>query len=117
MGLIVGTTMWIHPQIVSRESSSERMADAQRVETLDLGNQRKIVYMTPAEKSTSTTVPFFKNSELDYRDLIPVEGHLGDTLGWLLYVLIAVCIITAVSNEANLTDGLDGLAAEVSDAI
>ncbi|WP_274957672.1 phospho-N-acetylmuramoyl-pentapeptide-transferase [Millionella massiliensis] len=117
MGLIVGTTMWIHPQIVSRESSSERTADAQRVETLDLGNQRKIVYMTPAEKSTSTTVPFFKNSELDYRDLIPVEGHLGDTLGWLLYVLIAVCIITAVSNGANLTDGLDGLAAGVSAAI
>ena len=92
MGLIVGTTMWIHPQIVSRESSSERTADAQRV-------------------------PFFNNSELDYRDLIPVEGHLGDTLGWLLYVLIAVCIITAVSNGANLTDGLDGLAAGVSAAI
>lgn len=117
LGLVVGTTMWISPQIVSREPSTARTADAERVVATDLGNQRKVIYLTPAEKSTTTTVPFFKNSELNYRDLIPVEGKMGDTLGWLLYVLIAVCIITAISNGANLTDGLDGLAAGVSAAI
>lgn len=116
LGIVVGTTMWMSPQIVSREPTG-RAIDAERVVANDLGNRRKIIYLTPAEKSTATTVPFFKNSELNYRDLVPIEGKMGDTLGWLLYVLIAVCIITAVSNGANLTDGLDGLAAGVSAAI
>lgn len=116
LGIVVGTTMWMSPQIVSREPTG-RAIDAERVVANDLGNRRKVIYLTPAEKSTATTVPFFKNSELNYRDLVPIEGKMGDTLGWLLYVLIAVCIITAVSNGANLTDGLDGLAAGVSAAI
>lgn len=116
LGLVVGTTMWISPQIVSRESGP-KSSGAERVVTTDLGNQRKVVYLTPAEKSTSTTIPFFKNSELNYRDLVPVEGSFGDTLGWLFYVLVATFVITAVSNGANLTDGLDGLAAGVSAAI
>lgn len=116
LGIVVGTTMWMSPQIVSREPTG-RTIDAERVVANDLGNRRKVIYLTPAEKSTATTVPFFKNSELNYRDLVPIEGKMGDTLGWLLYVLIAVCIITAVSNGANLTDGLDGLAAGVSAAI
>lgn len=117
LGLVVGTTMWASPQIVSREPSTSRTAHAERVEAMDLGNQRKVIYLTPAEKSTATTVPFFKNSELNYRDLIPVDGRFGDTLGWLFYVLVATFVITLVSNGANLTDGLDGLAAGVSAVI
>ncbi|MDE5944615.1 MAG: phospho-N-acetylmuramoyl-pentapeptide-transferase [Rikenella sp.] len=117
LGIVVGTTMWMSPQIVSREPATRLSVEAEWVVANDLGNQRKIVYLTPAEKSTATTIPFFKNSELNYRDLVPIEGKMGDTLGWLLYVLIAVCIITAVSNGANLTDGLDGLSAGVSAAI
>lgn len=117
LGIVVGTTMWVSPQIVSREPATRLSVEAERVVTNDLGNQSKVVYLTPAEKSTTTTIPFFKNRELNYRDLVPVDGAVGDTLGWLLYVLIAVCIITAVSNGTNLTDGLDGLAAGVSAAI
>lgn len=116
LGIIVGTTMWISPQIVSREPAS-RQETAERVVANDLGNRRTVLYLTPPEKSTGTTVPFFKNRTLDYRNLIPVEGKWGDTLGWLLYILVATFVITLVSNGANLTDGLDGLAAGVSAAI
>ena len=116
--IIVGTTMWISPQIVSREPAAARQQnEAERVVANDLGNRRTVLYLTPPEKSTDTTVPFFKNRTLDYRNLIPIEGKWGDTLGWLLYILVATFVITLVSNGANLTDGLDGLAAGVSAAI
>ncbi|WP_297830532.1 phospho-N-acetylmuramoyl-pentapeptide-transferase [uncultured Rikenella sp.] len=118
LGIIVGTTMWISPQIVSREPAAARQQnEAERVVANDLGNRRTVLYLTPPEKSTDTTVPFFKNRTLDYRNLIPIEGKWGDTLGWLLYILVATFVITLVSNGANLTDGLDGLAAGVSAAI
>ncbi|WP_300828993.1 phospho-N-acetylmuramoyl-pentapeptide-transferase [uncultured Rikenella sp.] len=118
LGIIVGTTMWISPQIVSREPAAVRQQnEVERVVANDLGNRRTVLYLTPPEKSTDTTVPFFKNRTLDYRNLIPIEGKWGDTLGWLLYILVATFVITLVSNGANLTDGLDGLAAGVSAAI
>lgn len=115
LGLVVGTTIWLSPQIVSRSPSNKTVGE--KVVTTDMGNSRKIIYLTHPEKSTTTTVPFFKQSEINYRDLIPVEGKMGDTLGWLFYVLVATVVITAVSNGANLTDGLDGLAAGVSATI
>ncbi len=117
LGIIVGTTMWVSPQIVSREPAARQQAEAERVVTNDLGNRRTVLYLTPPEKSTDTTVPFFKDRTLDYRNLIPIDGKWGDTLGWLLYILVATFVITLVSNGANLTDGLDGLAAGVSAAI
>jgi len=113
LGIIIGTTMWVNPNIVVREKVDQGVP-GEMIETSDIGSGRRSVYMSAPEKSTTTTIPFLKNSELDYRDLIPVEGKLGDTLGWLLYVFIAIVIITAVSNSANLTDGLDGLATGVS---
>lgn len=112
LGIVVGTTIWLSPQIVSRTPSTRTQGE--RVVTTDLGNSRHVMYLTPSEKTTSTTVPFLKDSELNYRDMIPIEGHMGDTLGWMFYVLVATVVITAVSNGANLTDGLDGLAAGVS---
>ena len=118
LGIIVGTTMWISPQIVSREPAAVRQQnEVERVVANDLGNRRTVLYLTPPEKSTDTTVPFFKNRTLDYRNLIPIEGKWGDTLRWLLYILVATFVITLVSNGANLTDGLDGLAAGVSASI
>lgn len=114
LGLTVGTIMWVSPSVVTRDQGNIREKDVERIEASDLVNQKKVIYLTQPEKSTATTVPFFKNSRLNYRDMIPVEGTLGDTLGWLLYVLIATFIITAVSNGANLTDGLDGLAGGLS---
>lgn len=113
LGLIIGTTMWLSPEIVVRE----KIDTAQKGEVVvarDINNNRRSVVMTPPYKATTTTVPFFKDSELNYRDLVAVDGPMGDTLGWLLYVLVAIFVITAVSNGANLTDGLDGLATGVS---
>ncbi len=66
------------------------------------------------DKALTTTIPFFKNNELDYRWFVPFSGTLGDVVAWLLFALIVVMIVTSVSNGANLTDGLDGLAAGVS---
>lgn len=114
LGLIVGTTMWLSPEITVREKMLPHERAAEEVVAMDLGNKARKIYMSEPEKSTTTTIPFFKNSRLDYRDLIPVDGRAGDTLGWLLYVLVAVVVIMAVSNGANLTDGLDGLSTGVS---
>lgn len=97
LGLIIGTTMWLNDDIVVREN---------------VANVENIV--VSSVKSTATTVPFFKNSTLDYRDIIPVAGKVGDYLAWMLYVLVSTFIITAVSNGSNLTDGLDGLVTGVT---
>lgn len=70
--------------------------------------------LPPLDKALTTTIPFFKNNELDYRWFVPFSGTLGDVVAWLLFALIVVMIVTSVSNGANLTDGLDGLAAGVS---
>lgn len=115
LGVIIGTTMWAHSEIVIREKAPKYLIrQAEVVEAPDLGNVVQKLALLPAEKSTTTTVPFFKDAQLDYRDLIPVGGEMGDTLGWLLYILVATLVIVAVSNGANLTDGLDGLATGVS---
>ncbi len=113
LGIIVGTVMWVSSDVVIREKVSSQR-EAVTVEQSSLGGNSETVYMGEAHKSTTTTVPFFKNSRLDYRSLIPIDGELGNTLGWVLYVLVAIFVITAVSNGANLTDGLDGLSAGIS---
>ena len=70
--------------------------------------------LTKDIKSTKTTIPFFKHNELDYAWFTSWAGKYADGLGWLLFVLVTIFIITAVSNGANLTDGLDGLATGTS---
>lgn len=111
LGLIVGMTMWMSDSIDVRQKS-EPSRDA-IIEQADVVRQQKSIYWSEPEKSTKTTIPFVKNNELDYADLLP-DGPMHDTAGWVLYVVVAIFIITAVSNGANLTDGLDGLAAGVS---
>ena len=61
-------------------------------------------------KSTQTTIPFLKNNNFDYADLVSFMGDHAQTAGWIIFVLVTIFIVTAVSNGANLTDGLDGLA-------
>ena len=61
-------------------------------------------------KSTQTTIPFLKNNNFDYADLVSFMGDYAQAAGWIIFVLITIFIVTAVSNGANLTDGLDGLA-------
>ena len=62
----------------------------------------------------TTTIPFFKNNNLDYADLVPFLGEHAQTGGWVIFILLTIFVVTAVSNGANLTDGLDGLATGTS---
>jgi len=112
LGLIVGTTMWISPDIVVREEH----IDATETVVVDAATQQVVsseellFEQTENVKTTKTTIPFFKNNELDYSWF--TGGN--EVLAWLLYVLVAIFVVTAVSNGANLTDGLDGLVTGVS---
>ena len=108
LGIIVGTTMWLSPQIIVREKVTQPVQtvylnpDGSVIESV----QRNVVLSSESTKTTKTTIPFVKNNEFDYGWLT------GETSAatWLLYVLVAIFVVTAVSNGANLTDGLDGLA-------
>ncbi len=113
LGIIVGTTMWQSEHIVVREKSYETytytITDTDTGEVVDQSSERRVVSTTP-EKSTETSIPFLKDTMLDYNDF--TGGN--QTLGWLLYIVVAIFVITAVSNGANLTDGIDGLLTSVS---
>jgi phospho-N-acetylmuramoyl-pentapeptide-transferase len=100
LGLIVGLTMYLSPATVIHEN----------VQVSKEGEKKEIKY-SPAVKSTTTTIPFLKNNNLDYRDLVSFMPFRRTAATWVLYVLIAMFIVTAVSNGANLNDGLDGMAA------
>ena len=112
LGVIVGTTMWLSPDIVVREKVTQPVQtvylneDGTVLETV----QRHVVVSSESLKTTQTTIPFVKNNEFDYGWL--TGGNPVAT--WILYVLVAIFVVTAVSNGANLTDGLDGLATGVS---
>jgi phospho-N-acetylmuramoyl-pentapeptide-transferase len=102
LGLIVGLTLYFNGDVVIREYPAPIASVSVPVD-----EGRNYVDI----KSTYTTVPFFKNNEFDYNDLIP---FLPDEYTWIVYVLAAIFIITFVSNGANITDGIDGLAAGTS---
>ena len=101
LGLIVGLTMWLSPDIVIRENVEVKGSE-NRVED--------VVYSGQDVKSTKTTIPFFKNNNMDYAGAFRWLGDRAQAYGWILFVLVTIFIVTAVSNGANLTDGLDGLA-------
>jgi len=98
LGLIVGLTLYFNENVVVREF--DRDAPVQELLVDDHPAYEDV-------KSTKTTIPFFKGNEADYSNLNPFD----DKYTWIIYVLIVIFIITAVSNGANLTDGMDGLAA------
>jgi phospho-N-acetylmuramoyl-pentapeptide-transferase len=106
LGLIVGLTIFLSPDAVIREN----------VAIYKRGEQKEIVYSHDI-KSTKTTIPFFKNNNFDYRDLASFMPKYRTAATWVIFVLITIFIVTAVSNGANLTDGLDGLAAGSSGII
>lgn len=112
LGIIVGLTMWQSEQIVVREKIS---VPTETIYYDEAGNEvvnhtQQVVLSPESIKTTKTTIPFLKNNELDYRSL--VCGNEG--WSWLLYIVVAIFVVTAVSNGANLTDGLDGLVTGVS---
>ncbi len=101
LGLIVGMTMYLSSDIVIRENK-EVKGETHRVEN--------VLYSKHNIKSTKTTIPFVKNNNLNYADAFKWAGVKAQRYGWILFVLVAIFIVTAISNGANLTDGLDGLA-------
>ena len=71
----------------------------------------QVIHARQDIKSTQTTIPFFKSNNLDYADLVGFMGEHAQAAGWVLFVIITIFVVTAVSNGANLNDGMDGMAA------
>ena len=113
LGIIVGTTMWQSQDIVIHEKSFDsteyNIVNVTTGEVVDHHTVKYVSHTTP-DKSAKTSIPFLKDTELNYN--IFTGGN--DTAAWILYILIAIFVITAVSNGANLTDGIDGLLTSVS---
>lgn len=108
LGLVVGITMWLSPSIVMSENF-ERVTPGNNSET-------EIVVSKEVIKSPQTTIPFVKNNNFNYEWLTSwmSDKEAAKTLGWLFFVLVVIIVVTAVSNGANLTDGVDGLCAGTS---
>ncbi len=107
LGLIVGLTMYLSPDIVIRENREvENVVNHEIVE---------ITYEPENIKATQTTIPFVKNNNFDYAYLTKWMGDdYAQTGGWIVFILVTILVVTATSNGANLTDGLDGLATGTS---
>ncbi|GAB1360666.1 phospho-N-acetylmuramoyl-pentapeptide-transferase [Porphyromonadaceae bacterium] len=102
LGLIVGLTLYFSPDVVIRQNTEV---------VNNNGEVQAVYYSNESIKSTQTTIPFFKNNNLDYADLVGFMGEHAQTAGWIVFVIMVIFVVTAVSNGANMTDGLDGLAA------
>jgi phospho-N-acetylmuramoyl-pentapeptide-transferase len=116
LGLIVGLTIYFSPQVVIREKITSPVQKTAH-EIISVNPNEEFIPPTQVandKKSTATTIPFFKNHEFDYADLINWAGENASKWIWLVVVLVIILIITAVSNGANITDGLDGLASGTS---
>ena len=107
LGLIVGTVLYFNPSVTVRTDTGK--SEVFRVTTENVVSQAAL-----EEKSTATTIPFFKDNEFDYAELLAWTGEGYEKWAWLIFIPVVIFIITAVSNGANLTDGIDGLAAGTS---
>jgi phospho-N-acetylmuramoyl-pentapeptide-transferase len=108
LGLIVGLTLFFHSEVTIKEQIPLNERTTISIE------QEVPQQFYPESKSTKTTIPFFKGNEFDYADLITWIHPSLDKYAWIVFVIVVIFIITAVSNGANLTDGIDGLAAGTS---
>lgn len=106
LGIIVGSILYFNPGVTVRTDTSKVNIFAP--------TQNVITQAGVEEKSTATTIPFFKNNEFDYAELLAWTGDGYRDYAWMIFIPIVIFIITAVSNGANLTDGIDGLAAGTS---
>ena len=108
LGIIVGLTLFFHSEVTIKEKiPSDMIASVSQATS-------QAIQFYPESKSTKTTIPFVKDNEFDYSDLITWIHPSLESYAWIVFVLIAIFIIAAVSNGANLTDGIDGLAAGTS---
>ena len=106
LGIIVGSVLYLHPGVTVRKDVKDKVSFTQT---------ENVIHQAPIEeKSTATTIPFFKNNEFDYAELLAWTGDGYEKWSWLIFIPFVIFIITAVSNGANLTDGIDGLAAGTS---
>ena len=104
LGIIVGTVLYFHPAVtIKKELSVEKQ-----------GIHSVIKTTSPEVKSTETTIPFLKDNTFDYAEVLSFMGDGYENYAWLIFIPVVIFIITAVSNGANLTDGIDGLAAGTS---
>ncbi|MGD1889242.1 MAG: phospho-N-acetylmuramoyl-pentapeptide-transferase [Cyclobacteriaceae bacterium] len=118
LGLIVGLTLYFHEDVRVRQFDEELMGNitnvSEEIQDIPIGSYEDV-------KTTETTIPFVKNNEADYRNFLSFFTFglvdLPDAWTWGIYVLVVIFIVTAVSNGANITDGLDGLAAGTSATI
>lgn len=106
LGLIVGSMLYFHPDVTIKEQLPKDQQIVQK------DGKRKV--FGEALKSTKTTIPFLKNNELDYAKALSFLGDGYEKYAWLVFIFITVFIVTGVSNGANLTDGIDGLATGTS---
>lgn len=101
IGLIVGLTLWSSPDATINEN----------VETQRQGQEVVVTHKSESTKSLKTTIPFVKNHNLDYSELMSFCGKYKTAAGWMLFVIMTIVVVTAVSNGANLNDGMDGMCA------
>ena len=101
IGFIVGLTLWLSPDAVVRENVSVQQQNQEIV----------VKHKTAAVKSLKTTIPFVKNHNLNYSEMMGFFGKYKVAAGWVLFVFITILVVTAVSNGANLNDGMDGMCA------
>jgi phospho-N-acetylmuramoyl-pentapeptide-transferase len=113
LGLIVGCTMYFHPNIVVRETVQDDVKSTSSVPMV-LRQKGETFYYTQDVKSTKTNMPFYKNNEFDYAKVLKFLGGDYQKYAFIIFLIITVFIITAVSNGANITDGIDGLATGTS---
>ena len=111
LGLIVGLTLYFHDDVTIKEELPVSVQQELLAENPNLPDSR---LFDAAKKSTKTTIPFVKDNEFDYSDLITWISVDLEKYAWIIFVLVVIIIVTAVSNGANLTDGIDGLAAGTS---
>lgn len=103
LGLLIGLTLYFSPQAKIVKNIGHEVNNEIRTE--------KVVYSSNAVKSTQTTIPFLKNHNLDYASAFSWAGDWQQPLGWVLFIIVSIFVMMAMSNGSNLTDGLDGLAA------
>jgi phospho-N-acetylmuramoyl-pentapeptide-transferase len=101
LGLIIGLTLYLSPQAVMRENISVEVGH----------NQIEVQHRSTPEKLNKTTIPFIKNHNFDYNQLFSFCGEYANAAGWIFFVIVTIFIVTAVSNGANLNDGMDGMLA------
>jgi phospho-N-acetylmuramoyl-pentapeptide-transferase len=108
LGLFVGFVLYFHPDVTVKE----KLSKDQIVNATAMGIPSN--HFSVEKKSTKTTIPFVKNNEFDYKSLLWFMGEEAENYVWLAFIIVVIFIVTAVSNGANLTDGIDGLAAGTS---